>query len=1192
MKTLPKRFRDPRIFGEGAVGIVYEAWDQTRQERVALKTLHKVSASAIRDFKREFRAVADISHENLVILHELFCEQELWFFTMELVQGQPLLGGGRGNDVPGLTGDELRRQLVQLARGISALHQVGVIHRDIKPQNVLVEPAGRVVLLDYGMATSAPQQAGAWDGTFAGSPGYVAPELVFGESLSLASDWYSFGCVLYEALTGMLPFEDGAGAILLRKLMRDPTPPSRLAEAVPDDLERLCLALLERDPAARPDAQAVLHALGDAGPVSRPRLIPSSRTSFPPVSRPFVGRDHERREVCDWLAPDTRLGPRVALLAGPSGIGNTSTSLVVSSTSDVLVLRSRCLKCELVPFNVWDGILDELASELGARAGQREIELGPALPRLFPELSSAEQAAAPNRLPGDPAELRSEGARALRQLFAELCADRRVLFFIDDLQWADADSVRLLRELLLGPGAPPLGVLATLRPGEGESVRSDGLIDELSAEGRCRSFAIGPLGPSESLALLDAFDDLDAAARAAVLVEAEGNPFLLTELARDAQLPGGASRLLLSDVLEQRLRELSPTARALFEVIGVIGRPLPLGVAGGAAGVGGRALEELHRLRARGLVRWGGTGAEDTVETYHDRWRVALESVLAQSRRGECFRALAVAYEAQQRPEDAEILSFCYEQSAEPELAARHALAAARGAELALAFERAASCYGKALELGHWPLAEQVELLTRLGAMANAAGRGAMAGEAFQRAAALVDDAPRIEMLRRAAQAFMSSGHQDHGERLLGEVLTAVGRAPPRGPARALALYLWERLLLARRGLTRRPQPLTAHARQRLEAVDVAAALWMNHNPVLSWTYAMRELRWALDADDDTLLLRALSRELVFASSELQRAGWIEALVELGRRIAGGVRDPIVLALHEYVLTLRAFLAGDWSEAEERARAVEHRLRTECTGVHWELALVRRVYVAAIQIRGDMLAAEPLILDWLKDAEQRDDREGIVTHLLGLGYCHLSRDEPERIRPLLERSLRLMGSDHSGTFNLTWVEAITLCYTGAPASALMAVLDTLREVHRSSHGRVMFYRVWTRGYESRLLAALAVESRGPERKRWLGELRRLGQRLSREPWSHAQSVEKSVEGSVLWLSGDRDGAVRAIDESAAINERSGARLFAAVARLASAHMRGDDVGHERATAALVALRVRDVARMARAHLPAFWPPPA
>jgi hypothetical protein len=238
-----------------------------------------------------------------------------------------------------------------------------------------------------------------------------------------------------------------------------------------------------------------------------------------------------------------------------------------------------------------------------------------------------------------------------------------------------------------------------------------------------------------------------------------------------------------------------------------------------------------------------------------------------------------------------------------------------------------------------------------------------------------------------------------------------------------------------------------------------------------------------------------------------------------------------------------------------------------------------------------MLAAEPLILDWLKDAEQRDDREGIVTHLLGLAYCHLCHDAPERIQPLLERSRRLLLGAHSGAFNLFWIEAIALCYAGAPRSALSAVLQRLRSVHRSANGRVLFYRVWTRGYESRVLAALALAARGRERERWLSELRRLERQLLAEPWPYAVSIAKQIEASVLWLGGAREPAACALDESARIHERAGARLFAAVARFASARVRGDHSALERARSEIVALQVRDVDRMARAHLPAFWPAP-
>src|SRR5688572_29362424 len=123
VRRLPKRFRTARLLGEGAVGTVYEVWDEVRSERLALKTLHKLtgekaSPGAVRGFKQEFRNVASVSHENLVVLHELFFEEELWFFTMELVRGKPFLGTRATAPAARLAPGPLRDRFAQLARGI------------------------------------------------------------------------------------------------------------------------------------------------------------------------------------------------------------------------------------------------------------------------------------------------------------------------------------------------------------------------------------------------------------------------------------------------------------------------------------------------------------------------------------------------------------------------------------------------------------------------------------------------------------------------------------------------------------------------------------------------------------------------------------------------------------------------------------------------------------------------------------------------------------------------------------------------------------------------------------------------------------------------------------------------------------------------------------------------------------------
>src|SRR5262249_25782527 len=152
--------------------------------------------------KREFRALADVVHPNLVGLHELVSDGRTWFLTMEFVDGVPFLEHVHTDP------RRLRPALDQLAAGISAIHAAGRLPRDLSPSNALVARDGRVVVLDFGLAAEllpgGLQQS--TDSNIVGSAGYMSPEQASGKPLSPASDWYSFGVMLFESLTGKLPF--------------------------------------------------------------------------------------------------------------------------------------------------------------------------------------------------------------------------------------------------------------------------------------------------------------------------------------------------------------------------------------------------------------------------------------------------------------------------------------------------------------------------------------------------------------------------------------------------------------------------------------------------------------------------------------------------------------------------------------------------------------------------------------------------------------------------------------------------------------------------------------------------------------------------------------------------------------------------------------------------------------------------
>ncbi|MEO6599998.1 MAG: serine/threonine-protein kinase, partial [Polyangiaceae bacterium] len=247
-----RRFEIKKRLGAGGMGVVYEAFDRERGTAVALKTLTSLDPSSLYRFKREFRAVADVVHENLVELYELVSEDDQWFFSMELVPSatdfldwvwgspsssehtasglllkkrlptpaspdaatepmpwgsSPSERGSRLSETAGISSSgprpdlrRLREGFRQLLNGLLAVHGAGLLHRDVKPSNVLVTQDGRVVLCDFGIVADNGERV--MNGFIMGTPAYMAPEQASCGTALPAADWYAAGVMLFEALTG------------------------------------------------------------------------------------------------------------------------------------------------------------------------------------------------------------------------------------------------------------------------------------------------------------------------------------------------------------------------------------------------------------------------------------------------------------------------------------------------------------------------------------------------------------------------------------------------------------------------------------------------------------------------------------------------------------------------------------------------------------------------------------------------------------------------------------------------------------------------------------------------------------------------------------------------------------------------------------------------------------------------------
>jgi len=259
------RYEVKELLGTGGMGVVYRAFDRELQEPVAIKTLRPEALGedgvALERFKQEIRLARKIAHRNVVRTHDLGEANGMYYLTMEYVEGTSLkqLIATRG-PLPVPVALAIGKQL---CRALEVAHEQGVIHRDIKPQNIAVEPSGVLKVMDFGIARLATRPKGhglTQEGMSIGTPDYMSPEQLSGMELDARSDLYSAGVVLYECLTARLPFEaDTMYTLIAKHLEEEPPDPRSLRAEVPESLAKVILKAMAGEPGDRYQNAGAMH---------------------------------------------------------------------------------------------------------------------------------------------------------------------------------------------------------------------------------------------------------------------------------------------------------------------------------------------------------------------------------------------------------------------------------------------------------------------------------------------------------------------------------------------------------------------------------------------------------------------------------------------------------------------------------------------------------------------------------------------------------------------------------------------------------------------------------------------------------------------------------------------------------------------------------------------------------------------
>lgn len=1027
------RFTLIRPLGRGGMGAVFEARDEERNRNVALKVLANFGPKQLYLFKQEFRSLSNILHPNLVPLHELLCEKDLWFFTMDVVSGDTFLDHVRGGatdetadatDVEATLADltvlpdaqtdpatgaliaprvgpalneldssatiRLRQSLIGLTEGVMALHAAGKLHRDLKPSNVKVEPDGRVVILDFGLVTDVDlQRDGGQINVISGTIPYMSPEQGAGESLTHASDWYALGVMLYEALAGRLPYSGTVSEVLRVKQSRDPLPVEELAEDLPADLSSLCNALLNRVPERRPDGEEILRRLGHS---SANAVESSSSFAYRPVEN-LVGRERLLDDLHDSFMLAKGGAPTLLHVQGRSGMGKSAllqTFLAeLSEQHAAIVLPGRCYERESVPYKALDPVIDSLTRVLLSFPSARVASILPrhvrALTRVFPvlaqvnTLANAVRTTEPAR---DLREIRRRAFIALRELLGKLSQQLPVVLHIDDMQWGDMDSAMMLAELLRPPDAPPVLLILAYRSENMEGSRVLGALGTIRNGVERQTLEIGPLseGDARRLALRHLQEEPERADLATHIArESGGIPFFVEELARHASLVqfGVAEAMPSMDgFTRHRVSRLSAPARILLEAVAVAGQPVPQTIAFQAAGLGEAPFEAVQALRVARLVRTHGSGPDDAVECYHDRIREAVGDGLKPDQRAGYHLRLAIALEPNGDAE-AEALSRHYREAGELRLAARYARVAAEQATRALAFDRAAALYRSSLEMGSWESADATSIQLDLADVLASAGRGAEAADAFLAASELTATQDGWRYQLRAAEQLLQSGHVDRGRVHFGKALAHHGLTLPTGQAAILAQYLKLRARVRIRGTKFTPTPEAEIPRKLLERIDACWSVALGLalvEPVRAGIFQFQALLLALKCGEPHRVARCLAFEAGYAAA-FGGSGYRRSneLMEQAEAVARTVDDPHALAFVRVCSAISSFQQGEWKRTLERAEEAERICLRELKGASWALHTARVYQLAAQGWRGRFGQARSLIRELVSDAYTRND---------------------------------------------------------------------------------------------------------------------------------------------------------------------------------------------------------------------------
>jgi len=791
--VLAHRYKLNEELGRGGMGIVFRATDQQLERAVAVKVLPAAAASTsthgAERLLREARAAAALNHPAIVAVYDVGEHGGIPFFVMELVEGSNL------HQAPPTDLAEIVRVACRICDALEHAHAAGVVHRDLKPENVLLTGASgarEIKLADLGVAVHASSSRRITDsGAIVGTVSYMAPEQAMGQPVDGRADLYALGVVLYELVTGRLPFIGARPLEVVSQHVHAPVvPPRSVVPSIPVGLDAAIVRLLAKDPAQRFATAAEARTA-----LARSLTAPADEVGEPAAAvailnalcrGKLVGRADELAEARElWRRARDGAG-HCLLISGEPGAGKTRLArelLIQAAIDGALVLTGACYEYEAatpyLPFAeafrrfvremVDDGALraavGDGARRLAKLAPEIEARLGPFGER--PELA--------------PHEERLLFFDAVAQVLRAVARSRAVCLYIDDLHWADSSSLWLLGHLLRALRGERVLFVASYREVELDRAHplSNALLD-WNRERLSTRIALKRFGREATRAQLGALlgeavpvDFADAVHR-----ETEGNPFFVEEVLKALIEQGSVRResgrwkreevagltipQSVKATVGHRLDRVSPECNEVLRAAAVLGKSFDFTELLEVAGERGED-SLLDAVDAAVCAQLLVAERDETFVFTHDKIREVLYEELNPIRRRRLHRRTAEGLERlrERRNVPAEKLAHHFIEAGEHERGLVWAKQAGADAAKLFAYDEAMTAYVRGAECAHalGLAGEQAELEEAAGKICMLGGNMVAAFDHFEHALSLArDPVARARLQTQAGSSLAVTG--------------------------------------------------------------------------------------------------------------------------------------------------------------------------------------------------------------------------------------------------------------------------------------------------------------------------------------------------------------------------------------------------------------------------------------------------